>query len=384
MKNILLTYYSALNLGDDLFVKVFSDYFHDCRITIVSPPKLVPDGLGSNVKVHPVSLFPSVRGRIRQLFGPENKLTKAINSRLTALADNCIRRLRQRSDADVMLGGSIFMEKNRGADEIPFDTDRSPDFSISSVLQHCGNSFVIGANLGPVFSQDYQDRMKAAFEKHNHVCLRDYASYCMVSDLPNVQYAPDVLFMVPQPLCSADRENVVISVIDISLHTSDPVIIAAYYTRLAEAAIHFAGAGIPVTLVSFCALEGDEKAIEKLLTMIPDHTNISTCFYSRDMDQILRLLSGASFIIGSRFHSIILGISFGKPVFPIMYNCKTSHYLSDLHFAGKSAKLEDLPTLTCDDIVYNYKNQIITDCRDHKEYSKNQFCGLQQYLDSIS
>lgn len=95
---------------------------------------------------------------------------------------------------------------------------------------------------------------------------------------------------------------------------------------------------------------------------------------------MLRLFAGASFIIGSRFHSIILGILYGKPVFPISYNCKTENYLVDLQFAGKYTTLDRLPSMMLGDVIYNYENKIITDCSEHKKYAENQFWGVKEYL----
>lgn len=85
-------------------------------------------------------------------------------------------------------------------------------------------------------------------------------------------------------------------------------------------------------------------------------------------------------MIGSRFHSVILGILYGKPIFPVSYNCKIENYLADLRFQGKYATLDQLPSLKVEDVIYNYENRIITDCSEHKKYAGNQFCGLKEYL----
>ena len=53
MKKILLDFYSCRNLGDDLFVKIFSDYFRDCRINLIVNLRYIPKDLGTNVKIHP-------------------------------------------------------------------------------------------------------------------------------------------------------------------------------------------------------------------------------------------------------------------------------------------------------------------------------------------
>ena len=84
--------------------------------------------------------------------------------------------------------------------------------------------------------------------------------------------------------------------------------------------------------------------------------------------------------VTSSFHSIILGILYEKPVFPVSYNCKTENYPADLQFEGKYVALDELPSLTPEDVIYNYENRIITECSEHKKYAGNQFWGLKEYL----
>ena len=52
----------------------------------------------------------------------------------------------------------------------------------------------------------------------------------------------------------------------------------------------------------------------------------------------------------------------------------------DFSFPGKSATLEELPSVTLEDVLYNYQNNIIADCTDHHRYAVNQFSGLESYL----
>ena len=87
-------------------------------------------------------------------------------------------------DALVEIGGSIFMQNNRGGrTALDFGKKRKLDFHINSSLQNHGKRFVIGANLGPVYTEQYWEWIK-----------RDYSSYYMVKELKHIQYAPDVIF----------------------------------------------------------------------------------------------------------------------------------------------------------------------------------------------
>lgn len=376
MKKIALFFYSCSNLGDDLFVKVFGEHFPDCKIRLIANPRCVPNHLTDNMKLHPHSFTNLLFGKIQSVFGETSsagKLAKRCN-------DVCFRLAARMSDAYVYVGGSVFMEHAKGIPAIDFSTSDGPEFGIESTLQKCGNSFVVGANLGPVYSDTYWQKIRGVLESYTHVCLRDWASYSRVQELPHVQYAPDVLFLVPEPQVFSKAENVVISVVDMSRHTADEAVISAYYRLIADAIMAFSERKIPVTMVSFCEWEGDAKAIDRALSMVPEGMEVSRLCYREDMQQILDAIAGATYVIASRFHSMILGVSFGKPVYPIAYNCKTEHYLQDLNFSGRYANLENLLSVTVEDVLYNYDNRIIADCTEHKKHAKNQFRALRQFL----
>lgn len=107
-------------------------------------------------------------------------------------------------------------------------------------MQKCGKRFVIGANLGPVYSEQYWDRIKTLFSKYTHVCLRDYSSYYMVRELSHVQYAPDVIFLTEYtPLTFDNEEYIVISVINVCQYTTDQEVVSAYYNLLEKVILYF-------------------------------------------------------------------------------------------------------------------------------------------------
>ena len=375
MKTITVYFYSCANLGDDLFVKTLAEQFPDCRIRLITNPKCVPQDLGKHVSIHIHSLFNLVFVKLQSMFGEHSKVGRLARR----CNDWCFRMAARWSDAYVHIGGSVFMEHVRGVAPMDFSTGEQPEFAIESRISG-GNAFMIGGNLGPAYSEQYWQDVRERLKKYSHVCLRDWASYSKVRDLSHVQYAPDVLFLVPQPRVEESGEKVVISLVDMERHTDDETVIQAYYRLMADAVKAFSDRTIPVTLVSFCEWEGDPKAIARVRERLPEGVSVSTLYYRTDREQVLEEISGASFVIGSRFHSTILGISYGKPVFPVAYNCKTKHYLRDLGFAGKYADLENMTSVTVEDILFNYDNRIITDCAAHKLHARNQFWALRSFL----
>lgn len=379
MKKIVLRFYSCHNLGDDLFVLLFAEHFSSCRIRLLVNPKCIPGELPPNVRIHPYSYLDFLLCKLIDLCDVHG-ITGALRL-LNRFQTGCIDILKSNCDAFVKIGGSIFMQHAPGCKEIDFSTEEEVDYSFRDAAHGIGNSFIIGANLGPVYSADYWTQMEAEFRKHRHICLRDYASYSRMKDSPNVQYAPDVLFLTPMPDIKPEEENVVISVMDISRYTQDAQVVDAYYSLLEQTIGHFLRCEIPVTLASFCKWQGDEHAIRELRKRFLSEQRIAECCYRGDSKPVLEVFAGASFIIGSRFHSIVLGMNFCKPVFPIIYNCKTEHFLSDIHFAGRFAGLSDLNSATLEDVLYNYEHHIVADCTMLRRCAVNQFRGLENYLE---
>lgn len=89
MKKILLEFYSCRNLGDDLFVKIFSDYFRDCHINLIVNLRYIPKDLRKNVKIHPFSLVHTVVGKIQSILGWDSKISEDIHGKPISYRDSC-------------------------------------------------------------------------------------------------------------------------------------------------------------------------------------------------------------------------------------------------------------------------------------------------------
>lgn len=84
------------------------------------------------------------------------------------------------------------------------------------------------------------------------------------------------------------------------------------------------------------------------------------------------MIKESEIIVGTRFHSIILGWLFNKPVLPIVYDNKTLQVLKDMNLKNY-ASLEELEKVSIDDLIGNIEivpsNQIAL----LKNSSKNHF-----------
>ena len=246
MKKILLNYYSRKNFGDDLFVELFSKYFSEHKIYLLGNPFYVPVNRNNNVKVSLWSYVYTVLGKIQSL-----SKNKKWNRYCDSLTNKVLESAKKGKDANVLIGGSIFQEYKTDPvmEEIDFSVRQGRrEFELDSYIQARKNTFVIGANLGPAYSEHYFDNMKARLQHYAHIILRDYASYESVKECGNVQYAPDVAFMY-KPQTSVVKDTLVISIVKIENQTSNPKIIRAYYKLLEESAKEFIAMGQKVSVL---------------------------------------------------------------------------------------------------------------------------------------
>ena len=166
--------YLAQNLGDDLFIDILTKRYPNHKFLAISK-KQCKHNL-KNLKVVSNSyLYRTVK---------KFQLEKY-------LANMC--------DVVVSIGGSMYMENN----------DNTRDFSLGK-----NKRYILGTNFGPYQTKEYYNNLKKVFKNAEDVCFREKYSYDLFKDLPNVRYAPDIVFsMNTSNVNVTNRKKAIISVI---------------------------------------------------------------------------------------------------------------------------------------------------------------------------
>ncbi len=86
--------------------------------------------------------------------------------------------------------------------------------------------------------------------------------------------------------------------------------------------------GYAIHLTAFC--EQDEEINRMVQTMLPEKTTW-VHDYSETDDQVFGLAENASFVIGMRFHSLVLAQKAKRPYFAISYASKCKGFMHDMH-----------------------------------------------------
>lgn len=316
--NVLVNAYTANNLGDDMFVTLLCNHYPHIHFIL------------------------NCSESFSQAFSHLPNIT--IISDYSKLDKNSI-------DFQIFIGGSLFMEPK----DISKITSKFESV-ISCRLSHNIPFFVIGANFGPYTNELHLNLYRQWFGQLDGICFRDYQSFRQFQTLTNVMWAPDLIFHYPIPRYTHKTNNVTI----VPIYNTKRIGLSdfsneLYHSFLAGVAHEYLKKGYTITLASFCETQLDNIACEKVYNNIPNsyRQKVHFLFYKNDIDSFLEKFLSTEFIIGTRFHSIILALKAKIPVFPIIYNQKTSNVIKDYKFEGNCAHIMQLNTLTFEDVDNN-------------------------------
>lgn len=361
---IRLHAYWRQNLGDDLFVRVLCErypgwmFFADYRRKYGAAFSDV-----DNLRRIPV--FPRIDAILRRL-----RVSRSLSSFVAA-------RVEAQCDCVVNIGGSIFMERAGW---------QSHASALRSRFAPNRPSYVVGANFGPYSDPSYLRMIRSLLARAVDVCFRDTASVDAMGQLPNVRHAPDVLFSL-SPRATVRKSNVVISVMDLGFRGGLSSFAEVYESKIVDLAQACASNGLDVVLMSFCAYEGDERAVTRLMSKISEHTrnvHVRPFFYRGNIEEALDAISAAQFVVATRFHAMILAWVYNKPVLPISYSTKTERVIEDLGYPGSWFRIEDLATMSATAVVKDLLHGAGFDVESLRTQAEEQFAGLDRLLQQPS
>lgn len=332
---VFIDAYLYSNLGDDLFIDILLKRYPCTSFETISHyyQTILP-----NIKIHNVRFLSKII--------PLEKIKKYY-------IRSC--------DLIVSIGGSMYIEGVSSETEI-FDLGK--------------DCYVLGSNFGPYMTQRYYKHHEEIFSRMRDVCFREDYSYYLFNHLDNVRKAPDIVFSLDtNNLNNIQSNKVIISVISCQGNLSGYRIY--YEKKISELCTMFVKKGYHVILMSFCQIQGDEKAIDRITQQC--EVRVDKYFYRGNRKEALNIIADSSIVVGTRFHANILGLLLNKTILPISYSQKTIHMLDDLGYKGKIIELKkiedfDVNSLTHEDL------SLKIDIQDIKKMSQLQFKKLDQVL----
>lgn len=345
MKKVLMIAYAKKNLGDDLFIYILVNRYINTKFYLCARTR------------YSDSCFNAINLKFVNPFIVEklNKLSYDLN--IPQL--NCNNIVSKFCSSMVFIGGSMFMQNSDVA---------TCKKQLSDRFLHLNNDYyILGSNFGPYKDKEYYDMYKDVFKKAKDVCFREEYSYNLFKDLENVRYAADIVFsMDTSNIKIVDNKKVVISVIDLSCRKELKQYTEIYESKIKDVCEYFINIGYGVTLMSFCDIEGDVKAIKNILNLVDTNIadKIEVYSYEGNIQEALYVIASSSVVIASRFHAMILGLLFNKTVIPMIYSEKTLNVMNDIEFKGKYVRINEIDNFNISDCDLNYKLDISKQIKD--------------------
>ena len=355
MKSIIgVRFYSALNLGDDLFIYILSRRYGENNILTYN--QKIPSSLD---KIYVLPRYKYIFFRALEKITRKNFLDIWLS---------------RSSEIYVYIGGSIFIENNnlqKWEEETRFYRDLSIPY------------YILGSNFGPYKNPKFVGIVRDIVSGAQDVCFRDKASYELFRDIPSVRVATDIAFTLNTGMFESvpkQTKTVIISVID-AYSRFDRVTADGYEREIVNLSRQLVKDGYKVTLMSFCKYEGDEIAAQRILGKMGKklQESVSSYSYTGDINEALGVLSRSEIIVASRFHAAVLGLVFGKKILPIVYSDKTLNILRDLDFDGPIFDIREIDKLS--GRKFDISNLKSNDVSRQKKLAEKQFQELDKILE---
>lgn len=317
------------NYGDDLFLQTLCQRYSDVTFYILANSKFIQG-------VEELKNLRVIR------YGFVLRMLDAILRRLglpsvTALVG------RFRFKDFIEIGGSIFMEEENWLEKY-----RERVY----IQKHCISYSVLGSNFGPYSSPEFKQRYEQLFDSVTQVVFRDRYSKQLFETNNNISWGPDLNFAanLPEEARTKEEDNkksLSISVINPEWKSSQSeksVTNRQYVDFLTTVTRNAIQNNFEVHLLSFCEGEGDLKIAEQVKAKFINSPEVIIDNYET-LTAMTKQISKSSFLIGCRFHAVVLGLLTGIPTLPVAYGRKTQSLIEDIFSAKLWLSIPELVEL---------------------------------------
>lgn len=338
MKPVLLLAYTNVNFGDDMFIKTICTMYPEIKFELEAP---------SNYN----EIMSSVNNLKIVTHTKTYKMFEKIDSLLLRVLPLKVGFFRhiwlKKYIALVYVIGGLFDEDDLWQQQVKRLGKRRYKNAILK-KSFCKNPpfFLMGCNVTRVKSDSYIDLMRYVFKDLRDICFRDKYSL-MHFPLENARYAPDLVFNYPVQHYIR-KKKIVISVWGCLTKCEEMPQWkwaennwGGYKDLIINIIDYFDSIGYQIELLSLCENEGDFQACE-LLKQEAKTDKLSVISYEGNLEKIMKCIAEADFVIGTRFHSVVLALSSKTPVYPIAYESKTLQLLKDCKFEGEYSEISEI------------------------------------------
>lgn len=351
MKRIFVDFYGALNIGDDLFIKILVERYPEHVFILILDEKYRAPFINYKniIFINPI--------KINFLFRAASKFNKRLKGFFSKIVLNQTKKLIDDIfigvDGYINIGGSIFMEpKSITLHDILYEYKANKLKS---------NKFIIGANFGPYSSESFKNKYRNIFSNFTDVSFRDTASKLEFPTLTNIRVNPDVVFQLNagNAIKRDKKECIGISIINLKRRNID-CSHKDYFLYIVDLIEKYTSKGKEVKLFSFCFVEGDLDFAKEIMSKLSPSalSRVSLINYEGDIDKLIFEISTVTIMYATRFHAMILGFMYCDIVIPISYSKKMDNLLKDINFNGQVVDIKNILDTKSDVINNNKSNSL--------------------------
>lgn len=327
MNHIFVKVFLDQNLGDDLMLLKLAQYFPDTTFYISCPHAL-----------------------------QKAYRTLLIETANTVLADTELKDIMSFGthffQAIIQIGGSILQgTRNMGC------FYRYRNIRTIKKMKKAGVPyFIVGCNTGPFINRLTEYFVKLELRSAAGISTRDKASRDFIEKSVNkklpVYYGDDILLdsMNFFRIHKKDKGYLGISVFNSGNESFVNERVIKAYATIADRYIERTNKKV-VLLALDTGNQNDSLLAEKVLGLMENKDKARIVSYEIGNPlAILQEIASCQYMVAVRFHSMILALSAGVKVFPVIYSNKTENFLDDNGYANKTY-LSKLAELDADNLV---------------------------------
>ena len=364
----LIRAYLAENFGDDLFVYILCNRYPGTQFYLVGEEsKRYIEHCADNLK------FVSADSFFSKILNKKHKLKMKLQGKKYQILreEAVLNEMCKLFKHNILVTGSFYIQ--------------SPywDGIIRDKEWYETKPYILGCNFGPYYDKEYYQIYRELFKNAAQVCFREQYSYQLFKNLKNVSWAPDLVFNLDiSKYDIIDNDYIIVSVVNL-LKDDD-----MQMKDIQDSYIHFLVDVInkltvkrkKVVLMSFCCRQGDTKVIDAIMKLVDNRQYVTIYEYKEyGIEKSIELFSKCSGVIATRYHAMILGMLFRKPLVPIVYSEKMLNVLNDMGYSGRVLNVNSLSNEhieNIEDLMFKLQDDVI----DRQiERAQLQF----EYLDNI-
>lgn len=366
---VFLRAYLKENFGDDLFVQIIAARYPNTKFHLS-----MSKGYGARFPENAIADLHFYNQLLLKGFSVLDRFLKTtLCKRYFSRIENTIS---QKSDVNVYLIGSGFIER-----------DFSEKLMRKRELSYYKNApYLIGCNFGPYSHEAYLKLYKELFSYTADLCFRDSYSSELFKELPQTRREADVVFSYNQGyenILPADfGAYVLLSVVSLKKCKDElSKIEDVYIAYLRECMRLILKQNKKIVIVGFCKKEHDDEVVKELMQDQDRERVVKFQYPDISYKAVMGLFAQAETVIAGRYHAMIAGFLYEKPVCVLAYSDKTVDALKDIDSSAKCLRINDITTVSPDVFLKDYRCSVSGERLNELVASANrQFYRLDQKL----